>query len=1030
MLPCLICRISGSGLLLPVNYVTKIHDAPVQVLIAAVSGKSFCSDKLDNDLPYNCCKRCINRLVKAFTIQKQIRNPKGWKPFCPLTENPDEGIDKCRICGTLEACEFISLDYNLNDWNMEFSCMMANFAQTDPPSQHEGCSWHICNVCAVDLNEAYGLKKQLSEAMEIFQEQIDNHPWQGMETDKRSESPHLIVDLEATLISGDLGYICSVCYLKIDISALSEKCDGCLLNFGNFSEIQRQTQLKKVRRTKWTKLLELNESKMKASAENKTQLFDEMDTVSHNSEEVSKEILVQLESAGKPQHSLTYYKDCYTHELATVYFCCICAKRFLTSASLRMHMHKSHRKKLDESITDKCHFCTAPLQNGTTSWNHVVREQTVYACKTDNCNFMALRAFDMNMHLSDGVHKGMPAEESFENVVEEYRTASTKIFKCCVTNCIDRFYRKNDLEMHYTMSHFPILPREGIWCNYCGKNFNTLEELNGHNVCITSSYACALKYCAFKTNSEEIMLAHLKENVHSSKLSGSDYDPKYFRVTGALDLYTDVVYLEGERCCGCNRFFMTQEELTQHCEDVHRSKDHAEIECKICFKQYPSMNLVEMHRSAVADRTYYYCRKCTTLKRSYRLAVEHILKTHGLDTVQPFTSNELYEVYSENRWVCCNCMNCFDDETQLNEHCQRMHTSIRVKNNELSCDLCKRSYENEEALVRHRKYFTQEQAYRCSTPYCKFKTKDLLEIQLHVSSDDLDPVHIDELQVFFAKSRRPGRARCCLRTCQQQFDSYEDLLEHAGVEHNNIQQANIITLNADAAEHFCSVCFKGFLSHGKMKRHETISHAVPCHKCGRTYLTKTLEMHLFSCSMNDINEMVCEICAKVLPNEKLLRLHQKEHSAVPVSRKPKVPCEVCGKSVVKYVMEKHMNQHMNIRQFACKLCPKSFYDPIVLRNHLTQTHSNERKFACREGCDIRYKYPGDRDRHEKIVHLGEKPWECEVCQSTFIRERDLRLHQRKHTGLRMYPCFKCNESFDAKAQLMDHVCAASVENSS
>ena len=68
------------------------------------------------------------------------------------------------------------------------------------------------------------------------------------------------------------------------------------------------------------------------------------------------------------------------------------------------------------------------------------------------------------------------------------------------------------------------------------------------------------------------------------------------------------------------------------------------------------------------------------------------------------------------------------------------------------------------------------------------------------------------------------------------------------------------------------------------------------------------------------------------------------------------------------------------KQHSCSMCNKSF------------SKTNELKMHVR-------------------THTGEKPYICSLCSKSFTKSRSLKSHVRIHTGETPYSCFLCTESF-------------------
>lgn len=67
----------------------------------------------------------------------------------------------------------------------------------------------------------------------------------------------------------------------------------------------------------------------------------------------------------------------------------------------------------------------------------------------------------------------------------------------------------------------------------------------------------------------------------------------------------------------------------------------------------------------------------------------------------------------------------------------------------------------------------------------------------------------------------------------------------------------------------------------------------------------------------------------------------------------------------------------------------------------------------------RFGRKGDLQRHT-MLHTGERPYKCEVCDKSFSQKPHLLSHQSVHTGERPYKCSECDRSFNRKSNLLKH----------
>ncbi|XP_023727887.1 gastrula zinc finger protein XlCGF71.1-like [Cryptotermes secundus] len=89
-------------------------------------------------------------------------------------------------------------------------------------------------------------------------------------------------------------------------------------------------------------------------------------------------------------------------------------------------------------------------------------------------------------------------------------------------------------------------------------------------------------------------------------------------------------------------------------------------------------------------------------------------------------------------------------------------------------------------------------------------------------------------------------------------------------------------------------------------------------------------------------------------------------------------------------LRSHQLIHIGVRPFWCDICKKSF----IYRAHLRIHHR---------------------------IHTGEQPFSCDMCNKSFIEQSSLKRHQRIHSGERPYCCDICNKLFNQRSSLKRHL---------
>lgn len=220
----------------------------------------------------------------------------------------------------------------------------------------------------------------------------------------------------------------------------------------------------------------------------------------------------------------------------------------------------------------------------------------------------------------------------------------------------------------------------------------------------------------------------------------------------------------------------------------------------------------------------------------------------------------------------------------------------------------------------------------------------------------------------------------------------------------------------------CRLCDTSFKSVPHLNKHMKSHYASSyhCHYCEVIFdKAADLQTHMDQ----HINRNAGKI--KIVKEEKVSAKSNEKASDKPIKKKPRVPkvidCPICGKIFPRRKeLQDHRRVHTGEKPFQCDICGTSFSQKGNLLMHKRITHLQEKRFKC-DICDKAFKWKRLLVGHVMSIHTGERPYKCEHCEAAFVYPQHYKKHLRIHTGEKPFVCDICGKTFNCSNNCNAHM---------
>ncbi|XKL64657.1 hypothetical protein PGB90_004743 [Kerria lacca] len=481
-------------------------------------------------------------------------------------------------------------------------------------------------------------------------------------------------------------------------------------------------------------------------------------------------------------------------------------------------------------------------------------------------------------------------------------------------------------------------------------------------------------------------------------------------------------------CAHCLRNFRRKSNLKRHMSKLHCSKEKDEAAdsskwftgycCDICGEGLQVRSTMMSHRDVIhgkypeIDWCKYqtslarvkFCPECKKYFRSGKLFDEHKCDK-GAGIIDEEKTKLMREVEEERpTFYCSICNLSFRWKWDYRLHRESEHkdakpiewTSVTASYLEFFCDRCSKAYNTEQELKLHSCTAAAQQSsndvivkpFRC----------DICGNDYFWKSDFRRHMRTKHPKENYRPTEHDTIVYSC-PYCDEKFSMKKRILHHMRKAHNITSDSPFV----------CVQCNKVFRRRDNLDRHNESYHPALNDTEEANNILKTAEIRI-----NGEIAYHCQMCNRNIVNPNRFISHYRGHYS-----ESKFTCDLCGKQAkTQHQLNTHIkNIHLNIRNYKCDICDKSFYTKQACEEH-RRIHTGERPFSC-EICGKTF-VAGNALISHKRFHNDFYPHSCHMCPKKFKVRRSLINHIRTHTGERPFKCDLCTKTFNNSSQYSYH----------
>lgn len=625
-----------------------------------------------------------------------------------------------------------------------------------------------------------------------------------------------------------------------------------------------------------------------------------------------------------------------------------------------------------------------------------------------------------------------------------------------------------------------------VMCEICDAMFKSKDELKSHKL----------------THHDRSNMSRASSSIETIEFPGED--PLSMETDDLLEVKettnSDVASEGGLPCDSCGKIYASAKSLREHVMNKHgldfAKKSEFPKKCEYCDKVCASGAGLALHtqtherynrdKKSEFPKKCEYCDKiCTTGAGLYLHTQMHEKMTLGdlkKDVKPELTKDKKKLIYEhqeedESYHTCNRCFKVFGTRGKLKDHMKSHGINSSKpgpklgfkKDRKLLCDLCHVAVENKEALDLHkieehgdeldgmpmlRNEMEEDEGktpvvYTCDVCVETFDSKS--ELRTH-KEEHQEPILVSKTKI----------STIYCKYCKIAFNSINELTKHMHVQHGESAKPKVTKEKptADGSKQFkCSVCGKGFATHGAMTAHfgwhkrtanNAASEANTPHGTAEAKFVKKAKLlkKVVQAAANKQEpikppEFQCTTCFMELPNDTALEIHilEKHGNLDALMLVPR--CDTCNQDFstqAEYETHKRFHDFLNRqkRHEEQLQTQQHIQTPIIqsVQSVSESPQGTSKKFPC-SWCNSVFSRSDTLNTHIKNNHKEhvKTEFECPHCDRVFEKQNSLSVHLKVHekqkavatativgngVGSKVYSCSICSQGFSFPKDLRMH----------